>query len=61
MIEDQNYLNIIKKFNEDSKHQIVEHKSAIGSLRDEVKNLKLQFLNSFVILYALSFRKREMS
>ena len=53
MLEDQNYLNIIKKFNEDSKLQIVEHKSAIASLREEVKNLKLQFMNSSVISSAL--------
>jgi len=53
VLEDQNYLNIIKKFNEDSKQQIVEHKSAIASLRDEFKNLKLQFLNSSVIFLRL--------
>ena len=39
-MEDQNYLNLLKKFNEESKQQIVEHKSSISNLRDDVKNLK---------------------
>ena len=59
VLEDQNYLNIIKKFNDDSKQQIVEHKSAIATLRDDVKNLKLQFITSSVIPLRLILQKER--
>lgn len=45
MQEEQNYVKCLREFNEESKRNLAETKTAIVNLREQIKELKFQLIN----------------